>query len=187
MQPRRRRQRERQKGNRFGLAKQELCRCITLFCTFLCRHCTTTTWKRLISRFEETVNRRQRLSFSFPVLWHSPLEFNSRKICQHLTNWTRRNKRHKVWGSANALFKWRFRSRRRRRCFKLTSIPYFAAYKPWDNTSLHGVSEGLISEGAFFCLQVDGLITGVLMSGWKLAVIKIWESISFDFSTRVYQ
>ena len=35
------------------------------FCTFHCRHCRTTKWKRLISRF---LNSRQRLSFSFPVL-----------------------------------------------------------------------------------------------------------------------
>ena len=42
-QRRRRRQRERQKSNRFWLAKQQLCTCITLFCTFLHRHCTTTT------------------------------------------------------------------------------------------------------------------------------------------------
>jgi len=28
---------------------------ITLFCTFLCRHCTTTTWKCLISRFVKDV------------------------------------------------------------------------------------------------------------------------------------
>ena len=41
---RRRRQRERQKSNRFGLAKQQLCTCITLFCTFLSRRCTTATW-----------------------------------------------------------------------------------------------------------------------------------------------
>ena len=39
----RRRQRKRQKSNRFSLAKQQLCTCITLFCTFLCRHCTNTT------------------------------------------------------------------------------------------------------------------------------------------------
>ena len=33
--PRRRRQRERQKSNRFRLAKQQLCTCVTLFfCTF---------------------------------------------------------------------------------------------------------------------------------------------------------
>ena len=47
---RRRRQRERQKSSRFRLAKQQLCTCITIFCTFLSRRCTTTTWKCLISR-----------------------------------------------------------------------------------------------------------------------------------------
>ena len=54
--------------------------CITLFCTFLSRRCTTTTWKCLISRLVEDVNTRQRLSFSFPELWYNLLEFNSRKI-----------------------------------------------------------------------------------------------------------
>ena len=34
-------------------------------------------------------------------------------------NWTRWSKREKVWSSANALFKWLFRSRRRRCCWKL--------------------------------------------------------------------
>ena len=43
-------QRERQKGDRFRLAKQQLCRCIKLFCTFLSRCCTTATWNLLISR-----------------------------------------------------------------------------------------------------------------------------------------
>ena len=41
-QRRRRRQQERQKSNRFRLAKQQICTCITLFCTFLCRRFTTT-------------------------------------------------------------------------------------------------------------------------------------------------
>ena len=58
------------------------------------------------------MNTRQRLSSSFPELWYSLLEFNSRNICQHLTNWTSWNKRDKVWSSANSFFKWRFRSRR---------------------------------------------------------------------------
>ena len=42
----RRRQRENhaQKSSRLRLAKQQFCTCITLFCTFLCCHCTTTTW-----------------------------------------------------------------------------------------------------------------------------------------------
>ena len=101
------------------MAKQQLYTCITLFCTFLCRHCTTTTWKYLILRFVEDVNTRQGLSFSFPELWYSLLEFNSRENCQHLMNWTRWNKRDKVWSSATSLFKWRFRSRRRRCCLKV--------------------------------------------------------------------
>ena len=116
-QRRRRRQGERQKRNGFRSAKQQLCTCITLFCTFLCRHCTTTTWKCLISRFVEDGNTRQQLSFSLPELWNSPLEINSKKTCQPVTNWTRWNKHYKVWDSANSLFKWRFRGRRRRCCF----------------------------------------------------------------------
>ena len=109
-QRRRRRQRERQKSSRFRLAKQQICTCITLFSTFLCRHCTTTTWNFLFSRFVEDVNTRQRPSFSFTELRYSLLEFNSRKICHYLTNWTAWSKRDKVWLSANSLFKWRFRS-----------------------------------------------------------------------------
>ena len=73
---RRRRQRERQKSifNWFRLTKQQLCTCITLFCTFLCRHCTTTTWNFIFSRFVEDVNTGQKFSFSFPELWYSPLD-----------------------------------------------------------------------------------------------------------------
>ena len=62
-QRRPRRQRERQKSNRLKLAKQQLCTCITLFCKFLYRHCTSTTWKYHISRFVEDVNTRR--------LWYS--------------------------------------------------------------------------------------------------------------------
>ena len=80
------RQRERQKSTR--LAKQQLWMCITLFCTFLCHHYMTTTWKCLISHFVENMNTRQRLCFSF---------HNSRKNWQHLMNWTRWNKPDKVW------------------------------------------------------------------------------------------
>ena len=64
--------------DRLILAKTHLCTCITLFCTFLSRRCTTTTWKCLISRFVGDGNTRQQLRFSFPELWCSPLEFNSK-------------------------------------------------------------------------------------------------------------
>ena len=69
-----------------------------------------------LRRETEDVKTRQRLSVSFPEFWRSLLKFNSRKYCQHLTKWTRWNKRDKVWSRATSLFKWRFCSRRRRRC-----------------------------------------------------------------------
>ena len=62
-------------------------------------------------------NARQRFSFSFPELRYGPLEFHSSWVRQHLSNLTRWNKRDKIWSGANSLFKWRFCSRRRRRCF----------------------------------------------------------------------
>ena len=45
LRPRRRQrwQQERLKGNRFRLAKQQLCTCITLFCTLLCCRYTITS------------------------------------------------------------------------------------------------------------------------------------------------
>ena len=94
------------KWKRFRLAKQQLCTCITLFCTFLSRRCTTTTtWKCLISRFVEDGNTGQQLSFSFLELWHSPSELNCQKIANICTNWTRWNKRDQVWGSTNSRFR----------------------------------------------------------------------------------
>ena len=117
------------KNKRFRFAKQQLCACINLFCTFLCRSCTTTTWKCLISRFVEGVNSR-RLFFCFPELWYSLLEFNSRKICQLFMNWMSCNwdKRDKVWSSANSLFKWHFRNRRRRCCLSSLLASFFFAF-----------------------------------------------------------
>ena len=70
---------ENDKKKRFRLTKQQLCKFITLCCTFLCRHCTTTTWKYLISRLMEDLKTRQRLYFSFPELLYSLLEYNSKK------------------------------------------------------------------------------------------------------------
>ena len=77
-------------------AKEKLCTCITLFYTFPCCRCMTTVWNCLILRFVVDVNTRQWPSFSFSELSYIPLEFNSRKIRQHLMNRTRWNKRDKV-------------------------------------------------------------------------------------------
>ena len=94
-QRRRQTQWERKKRNRFRFTKQQLCRCITLFCTFFfCRHCTTTTWKCLFSRFVEDVNTRK--DCLSPFLNFDSFFQNSapEKNCQHLrTNWKRWNKK----------------------------------------------------------------------------------------------
>ena len=86
----RRRQRVRQESNGFRLAKQQLCTCIMLFWTFVNCRCMTTTWECLFFTFFKDGNTRQQHYYSFPELWYSPLEFNSKKICQHLTNFTTR-------------------------------------------------------------------------------------------------
>ena len=55
------RQRHRKKINRFNKQWHQLCTCITFFfSTFLSRFCTTTTWRCLISRFKEEINKERR-------------------------------------------------------------------------------------------------------------------------------
>ena len=75
---------------KFRLTKH-LCTCMALFWTFLWRFYPTATWNCLISLLVEVVSTRQRLPFSLTELRSCPLEVKVRKICQHLTNWTRRN------------------------------------------------------------------------------------------------
>ena len=60
-------QQERQKSNWFILAKQQLCRCIMHFCTFLSCCCKSATWNFLMShtRFVELVNTAQKFLFHF--------------------------------------------------------------------------------------------------------------------------
>ena len=60
--------------------------------------------------------REQKTTTFFPFSWISirSLKTELLKKWQNLTKWTGWNKRDKVWSSANALFKWRFRSRCRR-------------------------------------------------------------------------
>ena len=89
--------RKRQKA--MGLDEQT---CITHFCTFLCRRCTSTTWTLPFSRFIEDVNTRQQFTFSFAQLKYSPLEFNSSKNHLSLSHCTRWNKCDKFWSNANS-------------------------------------------------------------------------------------
>ena len=107
--------------------KQQLCTCITLFYTLRCVNAPLrreNDVKMPYSTFFRGRERKTATFFSFPELRYSFLEFYSRKNCQHfkLTNWHKWNNRDKVWSSATSLFKWRFRSRRRRCC--LSSLLY---------------------------------------------------------------
>ena len=67
----RRRQWEHHKSNRFNWQNNNFPPASSFFCRFLCRHCTTTTWKCLISRCTEEVHKRRRnfLSLSASWLW----------------------------------------------------------------------------------------------------------------------
>ena len=76
---------------------------------------STKMWKCLISRLWRTWTQDHDLLFLF-LNFDTVLEFNSRKNCQHLMNWTRWNKRNKVWSSETSLFKWHFH-RCRHHCY----------------------------------------------------------------------
>jgi len=68
-----------------AMAKQQLCTCITLFCTFAARLRRESA--DMISCFLEDVSTRQQLSFTFLNFdTYSLLEFNAGNFCQNLTN-----------------------------------------------------------------------------------------------------
>ena len=98
-------------ANRVRLATQQLCTCAMLFWKFLCRLCTTTTWKCLIkiSRLLEDrdVNKWHQFSFSLPALWYNPLgfiKFLPEKFAKNLTKWMTCDKGDEVWNTVNSRF-----------------------------------------------------------------------------------
>ena len=109
-QRRRRGQRERQWTNRFWLAKKQLCTCIAPFRTFLCRY----------ARFH-VLSRTGTENNSFLFLFRDFDTILKNSTPKKITNiWRiKPDQMDKVWGSANSLFKWRFRNRRRRCCLKV--------------------------------------------------------------------
>ena len=112
-----------------------------LSCTLLCRRSATTTWNRLISRFlEDAITRQLFLNLCFNHIY-SPLEFNSTKIHQHSTNWTRWNKSDEFWNNVNSLFKRRFLYRRRRCFLRLGATKvysFFPCFFTLEEVFIHG-------------------------------------------------
>ena len=121
----RRHQRERQKSNRFRLAKQK---------HLHVHHAFLYISFQLLHDWRGRENTRQRFSYSFLELRCSLLEFKSRKNCQHLTNWTRWNKCYKVCSSATSLFKRHFLNRRCRCCLRVSIIISASSRKSRDLT-----------------------------------------------------
>ena len=78
--------------------KKKLCKCSTLFGTFLCHHCTITTRERLISRFLEDIIQGTTNFLPLSKIECSPYnnkDFNSWKIRLHLkysVNWNKCDK-----------------------------------------------------------------------------------------------
>ena len=68
--------------------------------------------------------------FSWTSMQSFRIQLQNKKS-QHLTNWTRWNKRDKVWSRANSLFKWRFRNRRRGRCLSSLISRLYCAGNCW--------------------------------------------------------
>ena len=86
-------------------AKQQLCTCSTLFCTFLNCHCMIMTWKSLISRvssFMEDINKRGRFFLSLSKLECDSQEISPREIRLHFTFSAKWKKPDKVWKSASS-------------------------------------------------------------------------------------
>ena len=69
--------------------------CITLFCRFLCRFCTTTTWLFRISCFTKDVKMRRRNCIALSEFEYVPLEFKFRMVRVHFTKLVSRNNRDK--------------------------------------------------------------------------------------------
>ena len=98
-------------------SKQQFCTCITLFCTILCRHCMTTTWKCLISRYTQEVHKRRRISSLFLNL-DIILRNSTLRVRLQLTKLVAWSNRSEDWKNANSLFQRRFVFRRRPRMLR---------------------------------------------------------------------
>ena len=73
------------KNNRFNKQNNNFARASRFFVHFFARFCTTTTWKCLISRFMEDVNKQRRNFISLSELEYGPLKFSFRRVRLHLT------------------------------------------------------------------------------------------------------
>ena len=79
------------------MSKTTSCPCITLFCTFLCSPCTTTTWNdQILSLLGNGKRNCKAINSSISVrTWVRSLLFSSKLNSLLLSNWAPRNNREK--------------------------------------------------------------------------------------------
>lgn len=112
-----RRQRECRNNIRIW-AKQQLCTCIALSCTFLCSPYTTMTWNdQILILLENGNSKAVNSTISVWTRARSPL-FSSNLNSLILSNRVTWENRGKVWKGAKSIFQLRFHGRRRCRIVK---------------------------------------------------------------------
>ena len=80
------RRRESKKSNSLTRENNDFARAASQsFVHFLCRHCTTTTWKCLMSRFMKDLNKQYQNFLSLYELGYGWQKFSSRRVRLHLT------------------------------------------------------------------------------------------------------
>ena len=143
---RRRRQQERQKSNWFRLANNNFARVSRFFVHFF----AVTALLRRENAYFHVLWRTwtQDHDFLFLLLNFDTIfkNWSPDKNYQHLTNWTRWNKRDKVKSSATSLLEWRFRSRRRRCCLSsllphLSGVPHLHVNRPLVSVAGHNAEK----------------------------------------------
>ena len=80
------------------------------FCTFLCCHCKTATWKHLISRSIEGKTSHDEVNFSFWT-WYGSWEFNPGRGSPNLTKLVSWDNPAEDWNNTNSPLQRRFRRR----------------------------------------------------------------------------
>ena len=145
-QRRRRRQQERQKSNWFRLANNSFVRVSRFFVHFF----AVTALLRRENAYFHVLWRTwtQDHDFLFLLLNFDTIfkNWSPDKNYQHLTNWTRWNKRDKVKSSATSLLEWRFRSRRRPCCLSsllphLSGVPHLHVNRPLVSVAGHNAEK----------------------------------------------
>ena len=101
------------KAQRVSLAKQQLCTCIALFCSFPRLSCTTTTWNDQILRWHENGNG-EALNFTIFVWTRTRSPLISSDLTSLLSgNWLTWYKVEKVSEDVKSIFQRHFHWRRR--------------------------------------------------------------------------